>query len=171
MQSKGENRSSLRPTSEGADCTWEVSSGRIGKSGLIQNTLAQLHAVSDAVERPSKTGRPWRTRCECYQNPSVMIITFQSTIPASGFKRQVRGLGGTSKRAGLRPSVSATKICKKAMLLGKVIIWVKWPPNVAVFDAAFCYLHAQARQGSFQNPCPSQGAQVWPTLKFVQGAF
>jgi hypothetical protein len=30
---KGENRSSLRPTSEGADCTWEVSSGRIGKSG------------------------------------------------------------------------------------------------------------------------------------------
>src|SRR5271168_2704403 len=88
VQSKGENRSSLRPTSEGADCTWEVSSGRIGKSGLIQNTLAQLHAVSNVVERPSKTGRLRRTRCECYQNHSVMIITFQSTIPASGFKRR-----------------------------------------------------------------------------------
>jgi len=88
VQSKGENRSSLRSTGEGADCIWDVSSGRIGKSGLIQNTLTQLHAVSNVVERPSKTGRPWTTRCEYHRNHSVMIITLQSTIPASDLKRR-----------------------------------------------------------------------------------
>jgi hypothetical protein len=35
----------------------------------------------------------------------------------------------------------------------KVIIWVKWAPNLATFATAFCPLRTHARQGLIQNPC------------------
>jgi len=39
----------------------------------------------------------------------------------------------------------------------KVIIWVKWAPNLASFAAAFCSLRTHARQGSTaQRSFPGQ---------------
>jgi hypothetical protein len=54
---------------------------------------------------------------------------------------------------------------------GNVTIWVKWPPNLASFAAAFCSLRTHARQGPNLGPLPLRElANLGPTWAFVQGA-
>ncbi len=41
------------------------------------------------------------------------------------------------------------------LIAGNLYIWVKWPPNLAPFDAAFCSLRTHARKGLILNPSPA----------------